>query len=51
MRRDNITRERALLRINAQYDEQYYIDRSDYIIRNNGEDIKEQINAILEEIL
>ena len=51
MKRDNISKERALLRINAQFDEQYYIDHSDYVIHNNGEDINEQINTILEEIL
>ena len=51
MRRDNITREQAILRINAQFDEKYYIDHSDYVIHNNGEDIYQQINTILEEIL
>ena len=51
MRRDNITREQAQQRIGAQLDEKYYIDHSDYVIHNNGEDIEEQISNILEEIL
>ena len=51
MKRDNISKERALLRINAQFDENYYIDHSDFVIYNNGEDVNEQINQILEEIL
>jgi L-threonylcarbamoyladenylate synthase len=32
--RDSITREAAMLRINAQKDEQYYISRADILIRN-----------------
>ncbi|MBR4241761.1 MAG: threonylcarbamoyl-AMP synthase [Eubacterium sp.] len=51
MKRDNISEEDALLRINAQFDEKYYIDRSDYVIYNNGQNINEQINRILEVIL
>jgi len=51
MRRDGISRERARVRINAQFDEKYYIDHSDYVIYNNGEDTDEQLNTILEEIL
>lgn len=34
MNRDNITEEEALLRINAQYPEEYYINKSDVVIRN-----------------
>ena len=51
MRRDNITEEQARQRISAQFDEKYYIDHSDFVIYNNGEDVNEQINRILEEIL
>ncbi len=51
MKRDNISKQRALLRINAQFDEKYYIDHSDFVVYNNGEDVDEQINHILEEIL
>ncbi|MDE6470496.1 MAG: threonylcarbamoyl-AMP synthase [Eubacterium sp.] len=51
MQRDNITKEQADLRINAQLDEQYYIDNSDFVIYNNGEDIEIQIRKIMEEII
>ena len=34
MARDNITKEQALERINAQPDEQFYYDNCDYIIKN-----------------
>lgn len=49
--RDGISREKAMARINAQLSEEYYINHADYIIYNNGEDIKTQIDNILEEIL
>ncbi|MCQ2479579.1 MAG: dephospho-CoA kinase, partial [Clostridia bacterium] len=39
MSRDSITREEALLRINAQPDEQYYLSKADVIIKNNGGEI------------
>lgn len=51
IKRDNITIEKAYERINAQLCEQYYIDNADYVIYNNGEDIKTQIDKILEDIL
>ena len=34
--RDNITREQALLRINAQQPEAYFCEKCDYILENNG---------------
>lgn len=49
--RDKITKEQADARINAQLDEQYYINHSDFVIYNNGEDVDTQIKNILEEIL
>jgi len=51
IKRDNISEEQAIQRINAQFDEKYYINRSDYVIHNDGEDIIKQINSILEVIL
>ena len=51
IRRDNISTEQAMQRINAQFDEEYYISNSDYVIHNNGQNINEQINKILEVIL
>ncbi|MCD7797719.1 MAG: dephospho-CoA kinase [Clostridiales bacterium] len=52
MKRDGITKEQAKKRINSQFDEKYYKEHSDFVIINNGdEDIKIQINSVLEEIL
>lgn len=49
--RDKITQEQAVSRMNAQFDESYYINNSDFVIYNNGEDIDSQIKKIMEEIL
>lgn len=49
--RDKITQEQAFSRMNAQFDESYYINNSDFVIYNNGEDIDSQIKKIMEEIL
>lgn len=49
--RDGISTEKAMARINAQLSEEYYINNADYVIYNNGEDIKTQIDNILEDIL
>ncbi len=49
--RDVISTEQAMQRINAQFSDDYYIENSDYVIYNNGQNINEQINDILEEIL
>lgn len=51
MQRDHITKEQADLRIHAQLDEQYYINHSDFVIYNNGENIEIQIKNIMEEII
>jgi L-threonylcarbamoyladenylate synthase len=49
--RDNITREEVEQRISAQYDDDYFIDNSDFVIYNDNRDIKTQIDNILEVIL
>lgn len=49
--RDKITEEQGLVRINSQFSNEYYKEHSDFVIYNNGEDIKIQIDNILEEIL
>ncbi len=49
--RDGITKEQADARLNAQLDEEYYINHSDFVIYNNGENIDIQIKKIMEEIL
>ena len=36
MLRDNLTRQAAHERMNAQLDEQFFIQHSDYLIHNNG---------------
>ena len=36
MRRDGISREYAMMRVNAQRPDQYYLERCDYILKNNG---------------
>ncbi len=39
MQRDSITRDEALLRINAQKSAEYYISKADAVIKNNGGEI------------
>ena len=47
MKRDGISRETAMLRINAQKNEQYYIEKADIIVRNNGsENLSDQLNEL-----
>ncbi|MBQ7203335.1 MAG: threonylcarbamoyl-AMP synthase [Eubacterium sp.] len=50
-KRDGITKEQALQRINAQFDNGYYAEHSDYVIQNDGQDIKIQIDRIIDEII
>lgn len=47
-KRDGITPEQAQMRINAQLDEQFFRENSDYIIDNNGDiaDVKMQVKEI-----
>lgn len=49
MQRDNISRDEALLRCDSQLDDEFYIKNADFVITNNGENIKNQIDRILEE--
>ncbi len=52
VKRDGITEEQALSRINAQHPENYYTDKSDFVIINDGNaDIDIQLNNVLEDIL
>lgn len=48
MKRDGISEEAAMLRINAQYDEDYYTSRADYVI--DGSRSREIIRRRMEEI-
>lgn len=51
LKRDNLTARQAFIRMNAQFDNDYYIKRSDYVIYNDGRDIINQIDKIIEAIL
>lgn len=48
MQRDNLTRESALERMNAQLEESFFISHSDYVIRNNSS--LEQLSALASEV-
>lgn len=53
--RDEIDKERAIMRINAQPRDEYYIGKCDYIIDNNGGDdlidkVEQVYSAIMEEM-
>jgi dephospho-CoA kinase len=52
MIRDGLTREDALLRMGAQHDDDFYVSRSRYILRNEGSEyaLAAQTRAILDEI-
>ena len=52
MTRDNLSVDEATSRINAQKSDEFYVEKSDYVIYNNGdlEKINEQITKILNEI-
>ena len=51
MARDNISCEQALARINAQPDDNFFIENSDYYINNSGNEayMCEQLDSILEQ--
>ncbi|MGN1458562.1 MAG: dephospho-CoA kinase [Acutalibacteraceae bacterium] len=52
MNRDGITKDEALLRINAQFDESYYTSKADYVIDGSQplEQVKEKVTEIIAEI-
>lgn len=47
MARDSLTEEEALLRINAQKNDDFYIKNADVVIYNNGSDVEEEIGRII----
>ncbi len=51
--RDSIPEEMALQRMNAQPDDQYYKDRCDYILLNNGDicELQEDVQVLREELM
>ncbi len=48
--RDGLSDEQARQRIAAQFDDEYYIKHSDFVIINDGREIKAQIDQILAKI-
>ena len=48
-KRDNITQEQAELRMNAQFDESFFREKSDFIIENNAD--KELLNNQIERLI
>lgn len=50
-KRDGITRQQAIQRMNAQFIDEFFTINSDFVIYNENEDIDEQIDKILNEIL
>lgn len=52
MVRDSITEENALIRINGQKDDDFYLSKADFIIDNdgNGEELKKQLAKLEKEI-
>lgn len=51
MARDNLTRDEAESRINAQKSDKFYTDRADYTIENSDGLTDEKMGQILKEIL
>jgi len=52
MVRDGLTKERALGRIRAQHDNEFYTLRSDYVISNQGglSELREQLDNVIDKI-
>ena len=50
--RDNISKENALMRMNAQLDEEFFRENSDYIIENNSDlsSLKIQLEGLLKQL-
>lgn len=53
VKRDGLTLDEAMLRLNAQHDDGFYTDNSDYVIENNGshQELLEKARKLCEEIL
>ena len=50
MNRDSISREDALIRMNAQKNEEYYVSNADVVVSNNSDDITKEIGKIIERL-
>jgi len=53
MRRDSISREAAQMRIDAQRSDEYYSEKCDYMLMNNGDiaEFTDKFNQIIQEVL
>lgn len=45
--RDNITKQQALERMSAQYDEEFFVSHSDFVIINDGRDVNDQVDELI----
>ena len=52
MARDKLTKERALSRIQSQHKDEFYTQRSDYVISNQGDlsELREQLDSVIDKI-
>ena len=48
--RDNITQDEGRLRISSQKNNEFYIENSDFLVYNNGEDMEDQVNSIIKKL-
>ena len=52
IKRDNLTPEEAMQRINAQHSNSYYTSKADYVVENNGnfQDVQDKIALLIDNI-
>lgn len=50
IKRDNLSSEDATLRISSQKNNKFYIENSDFLVYNNGEDIEKDVLAVIEKL-
>lgn len=48
--RDNITQDEGRLRISSQKNNEFYIENSDFLVYNNGEDMEDQVNSVIKKL-
>ena len=48
--RDNLTQDEGRLRISSQNNNEFYIENSDFLVYNNGEDMEDQVNSIIKKL-
>ncbi len=50
IKRDNLSFDDATLRISSQKNNKFYIENSDFLVYNNGEDIEKDVLAVIENL-